>query len=294
MNRQVLLLEDDPTIRRMVTTLLSIKGYEVDGVERGDEALRQIAVCSYGVIIVDLMVPAYSGTDVIAAVRVLYPDLLDRMIIMTGFPSQVREAPALGSEILVIEKPVDVDLLLAAVDDRAARSANTVSLESLAMRRAGLARLFAEDCVAIGATAGLLTRVRDSHLHLEAAFGYDSPLLDPYFPLPLDAVIPIAVSVRERRPLFYSTILDAAREYPNLIPVWNATHSQSLASVPLSLAEVPVGVIGWSWRDRQEFDAARRKRLAALSKRYELLISAANFSEDHQACERHAASGRTG
>jgi len=63
MNR-VLLIEDDPDIQGILTFNLKRAGYEVQAVARGDDGLRLARNGRYDLILLDLMLPDISGTDV--------------------------------------------------------------------------------------------------------------------------------------------------------------------------------------------------------------------------------------
>ena len=68
MTGSVLLVEDEPAIRRSVTYALKQEGFEVDSVSDGEAALSA-ADGAYDVVILDLMLPGASGTDVLRALR---------------------------------------------------------------------------------------------------------------------------------------------------------------------------------------------------------------------------------
>jgi two-component system copper resistance phosphate regulon response regulator CusR len=65
---RVLLVEDDPKISRFVAKGLREQAYAVDSVASGDDALYQISVNSYDLVILDVMIP---GTDGFAVCRSL-------------------------------------------------------------------------------------------------------------------------------------------------------------------------------------------------------------------------------
>lgn len=68
MNGRVLLVEDEPAIRRAVTYALEREGFEVESVADGEAALQEHDG-AYDVVILDLMLPGASGTDVLRDLR---------------------------------------------------------------------------------------------------------------------------------------------------------------------------------------------------------------------------------
>jgi len=66
---RVLLVEDDPRIARFVAKGLREKSYAVDIVATGAEALYQIAISPYDVIVLDVMIPEPNGFAVCRELR---------------------------------------------------------------------------------------------------------------------------------------------------------------------------------------------------------------------------------
>ena len=71
----VLVVEDDDTIRRLLVEVLKQHSYlNVEGARDGIEALHQIATTRYGVIVLDLMMPKMSGVDFLDSLNALTSD----------------------------------------------------------------------------------------------------------------------------------------------------------------------------------------------------------------------------
>lgn len=66
---RILVVDDDPAIRRVLTTSLTVRGYEVRAVETGEDAIRLAAEVPPDLIILDLMLPDLSGIEVCRRVR---------------------------------------------------------------------------------------------------------------------------------------------------------------------------------------------------------------------------------
>src|SRR5262245_57159597 len=60
-NNVVLVVEDDPELRLLLTTMLELENRDVIGAVNGEEALRLARDHEPGVIVLDLMLPQMSG-----------------------------------------------------------------------------------------------------------------------------------------------------------------------------------------------------------------------------------------
>jgi DNA-binding response OmpR family regulator len=68
---RLLLVEDDPRIARFVTRGLQEQAYAVDAVVNGDDALYQVEINDYDVVILDVMIPGKDGFETCRAIRSL-------------------------------------------------------------------------------------------------------------------------------------------------------------------------------------------------------------------------------
>lgn len=66
---RLLLVEDDPAIARFVAKGLREQAYAVDVVATGEDALYQVAISSYDLIVLDVMIPAPDGFEVCRQLR---------------------------------------------------------------------------------------------------------------------------------------------------------------------------------------------------------------------------------
>lgn len=61
---RVLVVDDDPQIRRVMRTTLDAKGYTVDEAGSGEQALELVRTENYDLILLDINLPAKSGVEV--------------------------------------------------------------------------------------------------------------------------------------------------------------------------------------------------------------------------------------
>jgi len=66
---RILVIDDEKQIRRLLRTALSGYGYQVEEAATGHEGLRQAAILHPDLIILDLGLPDFDGTDVVKQLR---------------------------------------------------------------------------------------------------------------------------------------------------------------------------------------------------------------------------------
>jgi two-component system KDP operon response regulator KdpE len=66
---RVLVVDDEPQIRRALTVNLTARGYQVELASSGEEALRVAADVHPDVVVLDLGLPGIDGTDVVRGLR---------------------------------------------------------------------------------------------------------------------------------------------------------------------------------------------------------------------------------
>lgn len=112
--RRVLVLDDDPSIQRLLSAVVRRAGFRADVVSGGSEAIALIRQYDYAVMLLDLMTPTDGGLTVIAHLRQHRPALLPRVILVTASPESLLRTVA-GEIATIIRKPFEQDELLAAV-----------------------------------------------------------------------------------------------------------------------------------------------------------------------------------
>jgi CheY-like chemotaxis protein len=105
--KDVLIVDDDDAIRGMMKAALERCGLSCGAAVDGLDALNQIKVARYAVILLDLMMPRLDGRGVIGHLRT-EPGERPIVIVMTAFPE--RDHPALDGTLVqaVVRKPFDL------------------------------------------------------------------------------------------------------------------------------------------------------------------------------------------
>lgn len=117
-------VDDDPGQRQLLANALETAGYEVVRCATGEEGIEAAAACA--LMLLDVRLPGMSGLDVLGHVKQERPEL--PVILLTAF-IDVRDAvSAIKTGALdYLEKPVDLDELIAAVDDALGKTGRVVS-----------------------------------------------------------------------------------------------------------------------------------------------------------------------
>ncbi len=106
----VLMVDDDPKILKFVTANLEIRGYEVITAEDGEAALEVMDRTTPNLVILDLLMPGISGSDVCRHIRKT-SDVPIIILTAMGESNTRTEILALGANDFLI-KPFDIRDLL--------------------------------------------------------------------------------------------------------------------------------------------------------------------------------------
>jgi twitching motility two-component system response regulator PilH len=116
MKRHVLVVDDSPTDRQMVTTLLLKEGYVVTTAIDGEDALEKIAAERPPLIVLDIILPKMNGYQVLRRLKAT-PETRDIKVILVSSKSQESDrfwGLKQGADDY-IAKPYPDEALLAAV-----------------------------------------------------------------------------------------------------------------------------------------------------------------------------------
>jgi len=109
--RKILVVDDDPVIRKSFDRVLSGKGYAVITAADGEEALSKLAAEEYDVVYTDIRMPGMSGLEVAENVKANRP--WTPVVIITGFGSAENEARAKAAGVRsFLHKPLSPDMIV--------------------------------------------------------------------------------------------------------------------------------------------------------------------------------------
>lgn len=114
---RILFLEDEDTIREVLTEYMKIAGYEVDEASSGTAAQELLGRHSYDIAVLDIMVPGKSGLEILEYIKTT-PGLSHMGIIMLtaldDTNTQVNAFNSLADDYVI--KPVSAIILLKRIE----------------------------------------------------------------------------------------------------------------------------------------------------------------------------------
>ncbi|MBK7860397.1 MAG: sigma-54-dependent Fis family transcriptional regulator [Archangiaceae bacterium] len=118
--RTVLVVDDEASIRHVLTLVLSDHGYEVRAVSDGEEALRELQARPYDVVISDVRMPKVDGMTLLKTAVEKWPDLTFLVMSAYGSQEQALAAVQAGAYDYVQKpfKPEEVVLVLRKAEER--------------------------------------------------------------------------------------------------------------------------------------------------------------------------------
>jgi two-component system, OmpR family, response regulator MprA len=128
MKKQILVVDDDVSVRQSLARVLEDESYSVQLAANGNEALTAVNAQRIDLVLLDLNMPVLPGWETFE--RLCYEHPLLPVIIITARPNQRFQALASGVGALM-EKPLDFPVLLETV--------TRLLAESTEQRRARLA-----------------------------------------------------------------------------------------------------------------------------------------------------------
>jgi DNA-binding NtrC family response regulator len=119
-NSRILLIDDDESILRTISSILEEKGYEVDTASNAEEALKKAESIYYNLALIDIRLPDIEGTDLLSRLQKISPEMIK--IILTGYPSLHNAVRAVnrGADGYLI-KPADPDTLQSMIKEHLRR-----------------------------------------------------------------------------------------------------------------------------------------------------------------------------
>ena len=120
---QILLVDDEPDVRKALAAFLRSCGHEVRVVGSGIQALAALREAAADVVVTDINMPDMDGIEIVVALREASSEvgviaisgggMLDKALLLDS-------AAALGADV-TLEKPMDLDELRSAIDTLVAR-----------------------------------------------------------------------------------------------------------------------------------------------------------------------------
>jgi signal transduction histidine kinase/CheY-like chemotaxis protein len=108
----ILVVEDDSDVRRVIVECLGLIGYQVTEAANGTEGLAAMGAAKPDLLVVDYAMPDMTGAEVISKARLLIGDV--PVILATGY-ADMAEVERLAGKPTILRKPFDINSLGEAV-----------------------------------------------------------------------------------------------------------------------------------------------------------------------------------
>lgn len=82
-NERILVVDDEPSIRKLCQLILEQEGYQVDLASSGEEAVNKARNRSFELIITDIRMPGMDGIETVRLIREFHPNIL--CVVITGY-----------------------------------------------------------------------------------------------------------------------------------------------------------------------------------------------------------------
>lgn len=108
----ILIVDDDPAIRQMLTEALSLEGYPTETATNGQEALDKLAASGPRVVLLDLLMPVVDGWEVMRALNSNPAERARHKVVLVSAVDKLESAKDLQADGM-LAKPFNVDKLFA-------------------------------------------------------------------------------------------------------------------------------------------------------------------------------------
>ncbi|MEM2995538.1 MAG: response regulator [Candidatus Bathyarchaeia archaeon] len=117
---RILIVDDDESIRTVLSTVLKENGYIVDTAKNGKEAIKKSHAKFFNLALIDIRLPDMEGTQLLTAMKETTPKMVK--IIITGYPSldNAIEAVNKGADGYIL-KPFNMEKLLKTIKEHLKR-----------------------------------------------------------------------------------------------------------------------------------------------------------------------------
>jgi two-component system response regulator TctD len=127
---RILCADDDPNVLELCAVALVKAGFAPDRATNGREVLEKLeGNDKYAAILLDLAMPSVHGATILSVLQRERPELLRRVIVVTGMPDAVVDGVRVPVAA-VLRKPVSIDALISEVNQVLSRRDKRRSLEN--------------------------------------------------------------------------------------------------------------------------------------------------------------------
>jgi len=113
---RILVVDDDRSVRKVLTAILEDEGYRVESVSTAKKAIERTRRKVYNLALIDIRLPDMEGIELLTKMKDTTPKM--RKIIITGYPTlqNAVEAVNRGADAYIL-KPFDMENVLKTIEE---------------------------------------------------------------------------------------------------------------------------------------------------------------------------------
>jgi PAS domain S-box-containing protein len=109
---KILVVDDEPVVRQLLTQILTEEGHDVETTEDGKDALNRIKHDGYDLVLIDMKLPGMSGEELYNRIKTIEEALTKRLVLITGdVMGSDTEAFIARTKMPCITKPFNIKQL---------------------------------------------------------------------------------------------------------------------------------------------------------------------------------------
>lgn len=114
---RILVIDDDESIRKVLTAILEDEGYTVESVDTAKKAIQKTKKKIYNLALIDIRLPDMEGIELLTKMKDTTPKM--RKVIITGYPTlrNAIEAVNKGADAYIV-KPFDMEKVLKTIKEQ--------------------------------------------------------------------------------------------------------------------------------------------------------------------------------
>lgn len=116
---KILLIDDDPDVRTVMSTMLEKQGYDVETASRREEALQKLETRIPSIILMDVLLSGYDGRELCREIKANQKTKDIPIIMFSGHPSAATQFEVYGANDF-IAKPIKMQTLLRKLSEQIA------------------------------------------------------------------------------------------------------------------------------------------------------------------------------
>lgn len=114
--RRILVVDDEPGLRRLLSDFFTHLGYQVETASDGLEGFRQTSLHEYDLVTMDIRMPGVNGVESLRSISMVGSK--PKILVLSGYLTDeiVEDCRAAGASA-ALQKPVDLNTLRRTVEE---------------------------------------------------------------------------------------------------------------------------------------------------------------------------------